>query len=142
MSLKNKKTSKFYQFKRKNFTFTYSKAIGNNKMIQTQEPDKLTKMPYGIHEGVEIDDLIESDIPYCLYIYKQSIIKNVYHTIYDKLHEQFHDYSPETLTFGKYKGMNIHDVYKKNKSYIKFLAGLSNYQFLTPEIKGAIERYT
>jgi uncharacterized protein (DUF3820 family) len=97
---------------------------------------------FGKYKGHLVEHVISEYPGYCKWLIHQKdfklnnpemynlfIVNGIeFHEDYDKQNEENKRYKREYITFGKYKGQRIKDIYEKNPDYCKYIISLPNVQ--------------
>jgi len=70
------------------------------------------------HRGEDINDIIEKDIHYCLWMREQDAIQQD-----EELYSLLKDLEepPIVMPWGKHKGISIHDLYSDKREYLEWV---------------------
>lgn len=92
------------------------------------------EIDFGKHKGTLISVLIENQKPYCQWLLRQAnLIDKPY---YNVLCHAFSKPGEYYLTFGKYKGFTLTEVYDKDVQYLEWL---HTNEFVLNKCQGLIQ---
>ena len=95
---------------------------------------------FGKHKGKDMANLVKLDPKYCHWLIHQPNFKKNNNELYnffieneiefdedyDKKKQEIANYKSEYITFGKYKGTKITDVFEQDPNYCKYIITLEN----------------
>lgn len=110
---------------------------------------------FGKYKGRMVDDIIKTDYKYCEWLLNQPdfkkkntklfnhmISKNVkYIENYNEIKKkEYDDYKNKYFSFGKYKGKEIEEVFKNDRSYCEYIITLENVRKYHKQTVETIEK--
>lgn len=96
---------------------------------------------FGKYKGERVDDIIKTDYKYCEWILNQPDFKKKNSKLFnymcsknvqyienynEKKKKEYVDYKSKYFSFGKYKGTEIEEVFKMDRSYCEYIITLAN----------------